>query len=255
MRKLSIVVVFTLGVVSGTARSLPPQQPVMYSAGDDAFRQRYKKESALQALEIYRDLNQSHPQDPESGWRHSMACQFVGMRLTEDTELKKELFAEGKEAGLASVDLKEDCGPCHFWTAVNMALYGQTVGPLKTLFSLKPTREHLIRSLELEPTYAFGGANRILGIISWKLPGLLGGSDADARVYMQNAIAASPNEPMNYWFLSQLLLDAFNDPTQSLVIARQGMSLPEPGLDRIEAKEAWLDLKQYVSSKTSISKN
>jgi hypothetical protein len=44
----------------------------------------------------------------------------------------------------------------------------------------------------------------MLGIISNKLPGLLGGSDDKAISYFKSAMSAAPDEPLNPMFLGKL---------------------------------------------------
>ncbi len=241
-----VLVISTSGLFAIGAPSRIPSGT--FEWGDQAFKNRREKTSAFTALNAYREAFQAYPTDPNSGWRLAMACQFVGMRFVQEDKEKEQIFSEGRDAGIRALQEKEDCAACHFWTAVNMALYGQTVGPLKTLFTLQPIRKHLLRTIALEPGYAFGGAFRILGLIAWKLPGLFGGSDSDAKDFMMKSIEASPEEPMNYFFLAQLLKEAFHDNQSAIAIAKKGALITEPGFERIEAREAWRDLQEFVKA-------
>ena len=95
--------------------------------GDALYSAREIPQNAQQALEFYKNACTNDP-TVDSLWRISMASHFVGMRYEQDPEKQKQLFKEGKEWGEKALAQDPDCVPCHFWTAVNMALYGQTVG-------------------------------------------------------------------------------------------------------------------------------
>ena len=202
--------------------------------GDELFKQRSDPDKAREALRIYRAT-------APNSWPHSMACQFVGFLLTEDREEKKELFQEGVEAGRKSLESDPDCVPCHFWTGINLALYGDTVGPFRTLASLKEVREHLLTVERLDPAYASAGALRVLGLIEWKLPGVLGGSNARAKRYLTTAIELLPGEPLNYLFLIKIFRDTGDEASASNLI-KKAAEIPAPSADQPESLEAWKEL-------------
>lgn len=223
-------------------------EPIQIKLGDEAFRERQSPEQARLALESYRAAYLKTPSDPEVAWRLAMACYFVGLRLTQDADTKRSLFAEGRDAGEKSISLAPHCAACHFWTAINSALYGQTVGVFKMLFSLDEIRDHLKATIDIDPSYAYGGAYRVLGLIEQKLPGILGGSNTRARDDFQKAVAVAPDEPLNYLFLARLLKDEFNAPQGAYEVARQALTLPAPTHDRLESREALADLKALIEA-------
>lgn len=175
-----------------------------------------------------------------------MGCYFGGLHVAKEDEEKKKYFAEGREAGLQAIDLAPNCAPCHFWTAINMALYGQTVGALKMLFTLGSIQEHLKQSIRLEPQYMGAGATRLLGIIEQKLPGILGGSNDRAKSHFEKAIVLAPDEPLNYLFLVKLLDSKFNDITYAQKVALKGLLIPPPGDDRLESQGSLIELREFL---------
>lgn len=217
---------------------------------DTAFRERGDDDRTQEALRLYRELHQNSPDDSDAAWRLSMACQFVGMRLTSDLDDKLRLFAEGREAGLAALRTNPQCAACHFWTAINMALYGDTAGIFKMFFSLKTIEEHLKASLEIDPAYAYAGAYRVLGVIQEKLPGILGGSSAQARVYYEKAIETVPDEPMNYVTLAKILNDTYHDKAAARETIRKGLSFPHPATERVESLGAYRELEALLGGLT-----
>lgn len=218
-----------------------------FAAADAAFIERGSEARAKEALALYRAVYTQNPADPEAGWRLSMACYFVGFEFTGDNEQKKKLFAEGRDAGASCLKISTASAAGHFWTAVNMALYGQAAGPFKMLFTLPAIVGHLNDSVSIDPGYAYGGAYRVLGAISQNLPYILGGRNEDARRYYEKAIAASPDEPMNYLFLARLLADRFKDRAAALATAEKGAGLCNSITpDRYESLKAISDLNDFL---------
>lgn len=213
---------------------------------DQTFRLRKNPQSAREALEGFRKIAQQFPEDPEAGWRLAMGCYFVGSRFTPDSPSKIQLFSEGRDAGLRAIRSAPSCAACHFWTAINMALYGEAIGAVKMLFSLGEIRQHAQTALKLDPRYAFGGPERLLGQIDQGLPRILGGSREDARRHYENAIAFVPDEPMNYLYLARLLDEGFNEPKLALEVAQKGIQISVQDESRIESLEAQQDLRRLI---------
>lgn len=215
----------------------------IYQKGDLAFKERKNPEKAKEALSDYEALLKANPKDPQANWRYSMACYFVGFRLAKTRAERLRLFSEGQRAGETALNALPNCAPCHFWTAVNTALYGQTAGVLKMLFTLGGIRDHLNETLRIDPSYANGGAYRILAKIDENLPGILGGDNERAKNYLDQAIKISPT-PLNYLFLSQYYLEIVEDKAKALKSVHQGTMLPKPDPEYVEESEALEDLKK-----------
>lgn len=235
-----------------------------FDQADALYKQRHIEAKAREALERYRAEYKKTPNDAEAGWRVAMACYFVGIRLTKDKEEQQKLWAEGRDAGKASVKATEtdpnpsppapkstQCSPCHFWTAINMALYGQSVGVFKMFFSLAAIREHLDKSIAIDPAYAYGGAYRLQGLIEQKLPGILGGDNDEAKAFFEKAIQAAPDEPLNYLFLARLLHEEFDDAEKALEVAKRGLATPEPSAERLEAIDARKELQALINERAA----
>jgi tetratricopeptide (TPR) repeat protein len=218
-----------------------------FDAADALFLHRIQHENAREALRQYRELYKAAP-DAEAAWRVSMACYFVGFNIAKDGAAKKQLYAEGREAGLYAVAHSSGSAAAHFWTGVNMALYGETVGVLKMLFTLGAVREHLEKSAALDSAYAYAGAYRILGKIDESLPGVLGGSSERAQSYYRKAITLAPDEPVNYLFLARLYMERYHDRPEARRIAQQGLSLPALDETRYESLKGRVELQEYAAN-------
>jgi len=229
--------------------------PSALDQADLAFKNRNDPKQALQALALYRELYRGTEQvekKSELSWRLAAACYFVGFRITEDASEKEKLFAEGRDAALECLK-SSDRVECHFWAAINMALYGKEAGIFKMFFSLGTIREHLKKVIALDPTYMAAGAFRIEGKIEEALPGILGGSYDRAKEYYIQAISHGPNEPLNYLFLAILYKEQFDNPKEAIKIARQGLALPPPPPQQIESIEARDKLKKFLETELRLS--
>ena len=224
----------------------PKPDPERFKKADQAFKERRSETRGREALKLYREFYKQSPQDPEAAWRVGMGCYFVGIRLTQDKDEQQKFYTEGRDAGLVGAAIDPNCAPCHFWAAINMALYGENVGVFKMLFSLNDIQDHLKASLAIDPKLAYGGAYRLLGLIKEKLPGLLGGDDDKAKEYFEKAIETAPDEPLNFLFLARLLEERLDDHNGALAIAQKGLKIPTPTPDRLEAIDALKDLQIFV---------
>ncbi len=219
---------------------------VKFQLADELFSKRHIPENALKAYDMYKKIAEQEPTSVEALWRVSLVCYFVGLRVEKDEGKKEIIFNEGRDFGLAAVKLDPECAPCYFWAAINMALFGETKGVFKTLFTLGTVEDHLKKSLKIDPTYAYAGAYRLLGLIEWKLPGILGGSDDEARVYFEKAIEIAPDEPLNFLFYARLLHEEFDDAKRAVDLAKRGVGVPKPTPERMESLEAIDELNEFI---------
>ena len=225
----------------------PATLDTLLTQGDLAFKERRHERQARESLDKFRRAHATHPKSAEAAWKRGMAAYFVGMRLTAESAEREALYQEGRDAAESGCAIDPKCAPCHFWAAINGALYGDSVGPFKMLFSLEGIRAHARKVIELEPGYAYGGAHRLLGLIEQKLPGLLGGSNDRAKAHFQEAIRVAPDEPLNYLFLSKLLRDLGEDG-RSRSVALLASALPTPALERLESLEALDEVRLLAQS-------
>lgn len=232
--------------ISTFAANASPVSVEQLKLADDAFAMRGEPVKSEVAYKLYKEYFAANPENFETGWRFAMASYFVGNRVIKENDKKARIFSEGRDAGLAAIKLNPNCAACHFWTAINMALYGDAVGAVKMLSSVSKIEEHLNESIKLDPKYANAGAYRLLGIIKQKLPGILGGSNKKAREYFEKAIETCKDEPLNYLMLATLYRENLGEPQKALETAKEGLKLDPPSVDRLESLEAYNELKQMV---------
>jgi hypothetical protein len=239
--------IFVLTAFGTSVSASIPKSPIQLA--DEDFRNRGEPLRARKALASYRELAKSAAQDnPEPHWKHAMACYFVGLRLTDDSDEKATFFAEGRDAGLKAISIQPtNCAACQFWTAINMALLGQTLGVMKSLFTLSEVKEHLRSSIQADPHFANSGAYRVMGLIEQNVPGLFGGSDDRAEEDFEKAVELSPGEPLNYLILARFLDERRHDTERAKKVARAGSEITGLPPDRLEGREALHDLDELLA--------
>ncbi len=238
-----------LAVVPGSGLAqIDVDSPERFKEADDAFRARADHERARLAARRYGEIYAADPEDWEAAWRLSMACYFMGVRVVEGKEEQEAFYAKGRDAARRAIELAPDCATCHLFAGINMALYGDSVGVIKMLFSVRQIRSHLKQSLALDPRLANGAAARTLALIDQKLPRVLGGSHKRAKAYFEQAIELDPDEPLNYLYYAEFLNKTKRDPKAALVIAERGRLVPQPPAARLESLSAVEDLTTLVAA-------
>lgn len=217
---------------------------------DLIFAKRRDPDKSQQALELYRKEFKKTPNDPEAAWKLSMACYHLGNRVIPETErLKlKKIHQEGWDAAVAGYKADPKCAACYFWAAVNMSLYGQASSAIKILFMMSDIKKNIRKSIELDPTYLYGGGYRLLAQLAHRMPGIFGGDNNEARKYYELALQYGPNEPMNYMFFMQLLQENKSTLNEAIDVAKKGISITGLTEDRIESIDAVRDMKTFLRS-------
>lgn len=218
----------------------------VFEDADNSFLLRAQAKMAFEALRLYREIYQRHPTNYDAAWRVSMACYYMGFEVEKNKDIKIKLFEEGREAGLVAVQIDPTQAEGHFWAAVNMALYGESAGIIKMLFTLNTICMHLNLSIHADPSYAYGGAQRVLGKINESLPSLLGGSNELAEKYYNDAIKFSPNEPLNYLFMAKLILKTKKPKANLIEVLRKGLAINNIEEYRTESLKAYKELQRYA---------
>jgi hypothetical protein len=236
-----VLAVFALG--ASLSRGASP-----VACGDAGFLARAKPGRAREALACYRQAHRAAPENNEVAWKLAMAAQFVGFRLSHDEDEKLALFAEGRDAASEAAKRDGNCGPCHFWAGINRALYGDAAGIFRMFATIGVVKEGLKRAAEIDPTYAHGGPDRVLGVLEQKVPGILGGSNRRAAEHFERAIQAVPTNPLNYLFLAKLQRDDLEDVAGLQTTLRRAKErVIEPPPDDVESYEAWAELKKWMT--------
>lgn len=253
-----LVALLVLGALVGPASARPPTELDFHpeldrgllGEGRQAYRERRDEARAWESYNLFKRYRVDHRDDPVAAWHLAMSCYYLGIRVSKDSDEKRELFAEGRDEAELGVGSDPDCGPCHLMLAVNGALWGNEVGIFRTIVGLPRVREHLKRTEELDPRFGGGATYRVQANIYKALPRLFGGGAKPARESIEKAIRVAPEEHLNYAFLASLLANDFKDVDAAARVARTAIAIPEPDPAYVESVDALRGLKRFLKRYT-----
>jgi tetratricopeptide (TPR) repeat protein len=172
---------------------------------DQLYLQRAEKGKAAEAARIYEAILKADPGNSEAAWKRSRTLFWVGGHSPEEKRL--EIYSQAVEAAKQAIKSDPKSVDGHFWLGANYGFYGNAKGVMESLSLIDPIKEEMAAVMELDPVYAHGGPDRVLGRLYFKVPGLFGGDNDLAMEHLEKAIKAGPNYFLNHIYLAEVYLD------------------------------------------------
>jgi len=173
--------------------------------GDKQFRLREDPAATEKARGYYEKVLAVDGDNVKARWKLSRLFYWQGSH-TKGTKAKLVIFEKGIRYAQEGVERAKDCVPCHFWLGVSYAKYGEAKGILHSLDLVPHVRREMELVRKLDPSYDYGGADRVLGRLLHKLPAMNGGDNEKAIVHLRKAIEIGPGLLMNQRFLAEVLI-------------------------------------------------
>jgi tetratricopeptide (TPR) repeat protein len=173
---------------------------------DELYRQRSRPGSVRESVMV---LSGSHrgEQRYEIQWRLSRALFFLGQEAAAGAD-KTQLYQSGIDAGKLSIALSPERVEGHFWTGVNLALFGEARRGLAGARALLWARSELKLAIKIREGYHDAGPLRSLGRLEHKAPRLLGGNRNLSRELLDRALAIAPLNPVSLFYAAELAIDS-----------------------------------------------
>ncbi|MCK4258381.1 MAG: hypothetical protein KAX49_05350 [Halanaerobiales bacterium] len=151
----------------------------------------------LESLEILNDLNKAFPNNGQVVWRMGRIHNYLAINSDD----KIDGWNKAKSYVEQSLELEANEPNAHFWMAVLIGQIGQEKGILTSLFMLKPMREHLERTIEIEPLFDY--AYYLIATLYMDAPGwpLSFGDKKKALSYAKQAVDVTPDSFEFQWGL------------------------------------------------------
>jgi tetratricopeptide (TPR) repeat protein len=195
-----------------------------------------KIEQAIQRLEAHLA---KEPQDGEALWLTAKAYLYLA-DYTEDG--KEELLETGKSHAEAAIEALPSSPHPYFWHASLMGRLGQTRGILSSLFMVKPMKEDLEQTIELDPHYA--DAHWVLSQLYHQAPGFPL-SIGNKKLSLQHAEKAVELDSANLEYQLQLAVALeYNGRKEEAIQILEGL-LANPALRQDPVLKAQVD-EQYA---------
>lgn len=170
--------------------------------GDALYEKRGELVHTQEALRVYENAVREEPASFEAQWKASRAAWWTGTELKNRDE-RLAVFNRGIALGQKAVQISPNAVEGHFWLGSNYASYGNTKGAWTSLMLIRRIRAEMEQVLRLDPRYLAGGADRILGILDYKVPGVMGGNKARGLKHLQASLAVDPQNPVTTYYLAE----------------------------------------------------
>jgi tetratricopeptide (TPR) repeat protein len=195
--------VFILVAFSGSVFSQDADE--LIAQADEMFLQMSDMDTANKVRELYREAMGKTEDKYEAYWRISRIHYFIGTH-TEGKKEKQATFAQGVYYGKKAIAEEPGKPDGHYWLAVNNGKYGEAKGIMKSLSLVKPIKRSLNKVIELDRNYEDGGADRVLGRVFFKLPGIAGGSKDKSMEHLEKSKELGPDDPVTRVYLAETYL-------------------------------------------------
>jgi hypothetical protein len=167
------------------------------------FAQRENLSRAEAAADIWKGRPAT---DFEAAWKLARAEYWIGGHARLETT-RRDALQDGVDAGTRAVGLDSKRPEGYFWRAANMGALAESFGIMQGLKYRGRIKSDLETVLKMDASWQQGSADRALGRWYAKVPGLFGGSDAEAEKHYRASLKYNANSTASLFFLAELLLD------------------------------------------------
>lgn len=205
-RKIAYIVAVALVAclaLGGPALAGPCQDKVKQA--DELFAKRGEADNAGQAVALYEAAQAADPACQEALWKEVRALYWVGNHGPADA--KEATFERAVQLAKKAVELNPKSIDAHYWLGVIYGVYGSAKGVTKSLSLVDPIKEEMKTVIAMNPNYDDGGADRVLGRLYFKLPGLFGGDNDKSMAYLEQAVKKGPRRYLNHIYLAEVYID------------------------------------------------
>jgi tetratricopeptide (TPR) repeat protein len=176
--------------------------------GDKFFGNRGKGVKwCVKAIECYEKALAVDTENVEASWKFARGSYFLGDH-TEGDDKKLVIFKKGIDVAKRAVSIDDKSVEAHFYLGVSYGVYGRAKGVMNSLGLIDPIKKEMAKVIELDETFLYGGAHRVLGKMFQKVPGVAGGSTEKAIEHLEKAVALGPENLLNHLFLAQSYMAA-----------------------------------------------
>ncbi|MCK4336843.1 MAG: tetratricopeptide repeat protein [Candidatus Aminicenantes bacterium] len=200
--KICIFVLILFGMTIPVFAQTPEE---LIAEGDQLLMEVQDLETANQILSKYQKALGLQENKYDSFWRIARIMYYIGSH-TEKKKEKKKIFAQAVYHATKAVREEPEKPDGYYWLAVNNGKVGETRGILKSLSLVKPIKKALNKVIELDRSYEDGGADRVLGRVFFKVPGIAGGSKDKALEHLLKSKELGPDDVVTRLYLAEALL-------------------------------------------------
>lgn len=220
MKRIIIVLILAFGLMadSSTAKILIEADKI-YDLRAEGFSEETLLASPTninKAIALYKKAIEttSGTDKEEAIWKAMRAFYFKGRYATSDKKVKKAIYEEGKEIGVAGIREFPKSAAIHTWMAIMWGVWAEENGVMKSARKgiAGKIKDHCEKSVEFDETFDEASGYRILGRLHFKAPKipliLRWPSKKKAIQYLEKAYKIAPQNPITKQYLAEALYDA-----------------------------------------------
>ena len=193
---------------SGGFRTAEAPLAIQASAGDPEalYKDRENLASAKQATDIWAARLAANARDFDAAYKLAQARYWLGTNGLPQPE-RKAALESGIAAAHTAIALNANRPEGHFWLAANMGALAESFGMRQGIRYRGQIKDALLTTLQLNPAFLDGSADRALGRWYFKVPGLFGGSNQRSEMHLRKSLTYNPNSVISHLFLAETLED------------------------------------------------
>ena len=236
--KVSLVILCLLGMAlflfSQSAEELIAQADGMLLSLADM-------DTAQEILSKYEKAAETTENGYDVKWKMSRILYHIGNHTAEKKE-QQEIFSRAVSLAEEAIALDSEKPDGHFWLAVNNGKFGESKGVMKSLGLVKPIKESLNKVIEIDRSYEEGGADRVMGRVFFKVPGIAGGSKDESLKHLLKSLEYGPNDPLTLLYLGETYM-ALNEIDKAREALDRVIAMEDDGLWINSIKQSQADAK------------
>ncbi len=188
----------------------PPAAPSVVELAEEArhaYASRHEMASMKRCLALYQQALGLSPDNWQLNLEYATAVLWLeGYHSGKETQDEK-LILSGLQAAQKAVELQPGSVLAHYAYALLNGFYGKYLDSLSSFTYFGYMDEGLKWVSAHDPNFDYGGVYRARGRYYSQLPGVLGGDDAKARDFYEQARQASPEYMLNDVLIAELCIE------------------------------------------------
>jgi tetratricopeptide (TPR) repeat protein len=195
-----------------------------------------------QAFQTSKRAHDAHPADPQVTWQFARASFDLGDLATNNSQ-RADIAQEAIAACKQALSQHPDSAPLHYYLGLNEGQLARTrtFGALRLVDQME---KEFTRSIELDSSFDYAGAERSLGLLYRDAPVFASiGSRSKARVHLQRAVDLAARYPENRLNLieSDLKWGERKDARRELKLLEDSLPAARKEFDRPAWAGSWAD--------------
>ncbi len=201
---VSCIFAFYIAALTLAPHATTAQTPPGLASADELYRHRDDLASAKQAVDLWSHAA-AEGKNFEATWKLARGYYWLGTQGPQPD--RRAALEQGVKAGEQAIAIDASKPEGHFWLAANMGALAESYGLSQGIKYRGRIKDELEAVLKMDEAWQQGSADRALGWWYHRVPGLFGGSESKAEIYLRKALTYNPQSTATLYFLSEVLLE------------------------------------------------